>query len=110
MAAESDFSAQQVLSDLGVSEQTIRDWIEHRKAKKAPVTETVLEGFVREAAQAGLTLDAALRYSIESNWIFFRATWYAKNHPQAIAAGPSAPGAKFNPTAYVNRNRKGDGQ
>ena len=42
----------------GVAEQTWADWLALRKAKKAPVTETVLENARGEAAKAGMTLDA----------------------------------------------------
>ena len=41
----------------GVSEQTWGDWLELRKAKKAPVTEGVLRHAEREAAKAGMSLE-----------------------------------------------------
>ncbi len=44
-----------------VAEQTWADWLALRKAKKAPVTETVLNGARSEAATAGMTLDAFLQ-------------------------------------------------
>lgn len=43
-----------------VSEQTWADWLALRKAKKAPVTETVVKAAKREAVEAGITLDAFL--------------------------------------------------
>ncbi len=43
-----------------VSEQTWRDWLAHRRAKRAPVTSTVLVSAGREAAKAGMTLDEFL--------------------------------------------------
>lgn len=45
----------------GVGEQTWTDWLTLRKAKKAPVTPTVLAGAVTEAQKAGMPLDAFLR-------------------------------------------------
>lgn len=93
---------------LGVSEKTIDAWLEHRRDKKAKVTALVLEGFVREAAAARISLDAALCYSIESGWVFFRASWYTKNQGQA--PGATSGQGKFSPTAYVNQHRNGSGQ
>lgn len=44
-----------------VDEQTWADWLALRKAKKAPVTETVLTGARSESLTAGMTLDAFLQ-------------------------------------------------
>lgn len=43
-----------------VTEQTWTDWLALRRAKKAPVTPTVLADAEREARKAGMTLDAFL--------------------------------------------------
>lgn len=101
--AQDDLSLNVTLEALGVDQETIRDWIEHRKAKKAPVTPTVLAGMQREAAAAQVTLDFAIRYSIEANWIFFKELWYRQREKGAAAPGHE----KFNPTAHVNRHRRG---
>lgn len=53
----------------------VADWYIHRAAKKAKVTQTVIDGFTREAAKAGYTIEKALRTSIERNWIGFDANW-----------------------------------
>ena len=45
----------------GVSAQVWSDWLALRKAKKAPVTMTVVDGAHREAEKAGMSLDAFLR-------------------------------------------------
>jgi len=44
-----------------VDEQTWADWLTLRKAKKAPVTETVVTGARDESSKAGMTLDAFLQ-------------------------------------------------
>lgn len=44
-----------------VDQQTWADWLSLRKAKKAPVTETVVNGARDESAKAGMTLDAFLQ-------------------------------------------------
>ena len=45
----------------GVTEQTWSDWLQLRKSKKAPVTETVLAGAQAEAGKANLTLEQFLQ-------------------------------------------------
>jgi hypothetical protein len=55
-----------------------------RKAKRAPLTQTALDGIKVEATAAGLTLDAALRVCVTRAWASFRAEWYAN----ATRAGP----------------------
>ena len=49
--------------------------MEIRKAKRAPLTETALDGISREAEKAGLTLQAALEMSCARGWQGFNATW-----------------------------------
>lgn len=44
-----------------VTEQTWSDWLQLRKSKKAPVTETVLSGAKTEAGKANLTLEQFLQ-------------------------------------------------
>jgi len=44
-----------------VTEQTWADWLQLRKSKRAPVTETVLAGARDEAMKAGLSLERFLR-------------------------------------------------
>lgn len=68
------------LVELGVGRQVAADFIAIRKAKRAPLTATALEGIKREAGKAGITLEDALRTCIERGWHGFRADWYA-NQP-----------------------------
>lgn len=44
-----------------VDQQTWSDWLALRKAKRAPVTETVVNGARNESGEAGMTLDAFLQ-------------------------------------------------
>ncbi len=57
------------------------DFVTLRKAKKAPVTNTVIRGFEREAAKAGISLQQAIEVACEMGWQGFRADWYAKRNP-----------------------------
>lgn len=68
-----------LLEQFGISGQLAKDFITHRKAKKAPITETVMNGFLREANKAGLSVAESVAISIERNWQGFKATWYLKD-------------------------------
>lgn len=59
-----------------VDEQTWADWLALRIAKKAAVTQTVLNAACREATKAGMTLEAFLRVwcyrgsqGLEADWL-----------------------------------------
>jgi hypothetical protein len=59
-----------------VDPQTWADWLALRKAKKAPVTGTVVTGAQREALKAGMTLEAFLQVwcrrgsqGLEASWL-----------------------------------------
>lgn len=69
-----------MLANEGIGEQVIFDFLKLRKAKKAPLTETAIDGIKREAAKARITLEDALRTCIERGWQGFNADWYA-NQP-----------------------------
>lgn len=58
-----------------VSESVWRDFIAHRKAKKAPLTETALNGIIREADKAGWGLEEALIETCTRGWQSFKAEW-----------------------------------
>jgi hypothetical protein len=59
-----------------VSDQTWEDFITHRKAKKAPITATVIDQIQREAIKAGTTIDEAIKEMVSRNWQGFKAEWY----------------------------------
>lgn len=77
----------------GVSDQVWADFLQLRKAKKAPVTETVMSGAWAESIKAGLSLDEFLRV-----WVFrgsqgMQAEWITSKdidrvRPQQPQAGP----------------------
>ncbi|MBY0475439.1 MAG: helix-turn-helix domain-containing protein [Nitrosomonas sp.] len=61
-----------------VDEQVIKDFLILRKQKKAPITATAMQGFRREAAQAGISLQDALILCCTNGWQGFKAEWYHK--------------------------------
>ncbi len=69
-------SAADELVELGVSQQIASDFLAIRKAKRAPLTATALDGIKREAGKAGITLGDALRVCVERGWQAFKAEWH----------------------------------
>lgn len=58
-----------------------RDFIQHRKTLKAPITQTAVEGIRREAKKASLSFEDAVRQIIERGWRGFKAEWVTKDQP-----------------------------
>lgn len=81
------------LTSLGVDEGHAKDWLAARKAKKAQMTDTALEGVQREAAIAGITLAAAVKISAENSWQGFKASWLinSKGNNNGKVANSSGP-------------------
>lgn len=65
----------ELLAEYGIVDELANDFIAHRKNKKAPITKTAMNGFVREAEKAGISIEDAVRISIEKNWQGFNASW-----------------------------------
>lgn len=74
-----------------VDEQTWADWLKHRKAKKAPVTQTVLNGVIAEAAKAGMTLAAFLKVWCRRGSQGLEAAWLTPSD----RAPPQSPHSGF---------------
>ena len=76
------------LIELGVNEQVAKDWIEVRKTKRAPLTKTALDAIVKEAEKANLSLNDAIRASVENSWQGFKADWYQNLNKQTNSQRP----------------------
>lgn len=63
----------------GVDEQVWEDFVKLRKAKKAPVTETVINGIEKEADKLGMSLGDALAMCCKRGWQGFEASWVSKS-------------------------------
>lgn len=74
-----------------VDEKLARDFMAIRKAKRAPLTATALDGIKREADKAGLTLEAAIRVCCERGWSGFNAEWQ-RGGPLGQSPTNTAPG------------------
>ena len=67
----------------GVSQSVWDEFVAHRKAKKAKVTELVIQGIAKEATKAGWSLEDALKETIVRNWQSFKAEWVAEKQSSA---------------------------
>ena len=81
-----DKKALEFLKGFGVGESVAIDWLTVRKARKAPATETAINGIAKEAMKAGISLHQALEVCCEAGWRSFKADWYAKRNP-AVTQG-----------------------
>lgn len=70
------------LVEHGVDDQVAAEFLAIRKRKRAPLTAIALEGLMRESAQAGMSLNDALRTCVERGWQGFNAEW-VRPKPQA---------------------------
>ena len=59
----------------GVSQSVWQEFVNHRKSKKAQVTQLVIDGIQKEADKAGFTLEDALKEVVVRNWQGFKAEW-----------------------------------
>lgn len=83
----SNIPAPKNLRPYDVSEQVWADYQALRKAKRAPITQTVLDTARREAEKAGWTLEAALTECVVRGWQGFKAEWLTNTQQQR----PNAP-------------------
>ena len=73
-----------ITKPLDVDEQIWIDWLQHRKQKKASVTQTVLDRLTKDAGLAGLSLQAVLEMCCARGWIGFDPKWLLQeNRAQA---------------------------
>jgi uncharacterized protein YdaU (DUF1376 family) len=70
--------ATSVAAPEGVSPEIWDSFVQHRKAKKAPITELVISSIEEQAKLAGWTLENALKETCVRGWQSFKAEWVAK--------------------------------
>ena len=74
----------------GVSSSVWEDFLQLRKAKKAPMTTAALSGIISEAEKAGWSLERALSECCVRGWQAFKAEWVAAKPDLARSTVPSA--------------------
>lgn len=68
-----------VATPAGVSDSVWQDFKNLRKAKKAPITDRVIEQLKAEADKAGWSLEQALSECVMRGWQAFKADWVNKS-------------------------------
>lgn len=84
-----------LLAEFGIVGQLADDFITHRKACKAPITQIALEGFQREADKLGMPIAESVAYAIERGWRGFKAEWYRRDSNNQPAEQMPANKPKF---------------
>ena len=90
-AASPKFSASKELLALGVEKQVVDDWLAIRKAKRQTLTLTALEQTKREAEKAGVSLNDAIKFSVENSWAGFKASWMQNAMLENLKVSPQQP-------------------
>ena len=68
-----------VACPLTVDQQVWSDWLQIRKAKGLPMTETAWSQIQNEFRKSNLSDQAGVEYCCLSNWAAFKTAWYEKN-------------------------------
>lgn len=64
-----------LLADYGITGQVAADFLQVRKAKRQPLTETAMRLIAADAEKCGMTALQAVEYAIGNGWGSFRAEW-----------------------------------
>ncbi|WP_118817603.1 helix-turn-helix domain-containing protein [Neisseria lactamica] len=64
-----------LLADYGITGQVAEDFLQVRKAKRQPLTETAVKLLAADAEKCGMTALQAVEYAIGNGWASFRAEW-----------------------------------
>jgi hypothetical protein len=89
----------------GVSSSVWSDFLQHRKTKKAAVTQTAIDGIAREAVKAGITLNESLAMCCERGWVGFKAEWLIEKQG-ARSINPAAKASPGKHTGFQNLDYK----
>ncbi|WP_196428094.1 replication protein [Neisseria polysaccharea] len=64
-----------LLAGYGITGQVAEDFLQVRKAKRQPLTETAMKLLAADAEKCGMTALQAVEYAIGNGWASFRAEW-----------------------------------
>lgn len=67
------------LVSAGVDENHARDWMEIRRLKKQPLTQTAWAAVKAESEKAGLTIPQAIEAAAANGWGGFKASWLERS-------------------------------
>jgi hypothetical protein len=72
-----------VLCPAGVEAKVWSDWLEIRKAKNLPLTETAWKQLMVECQKANLTVDAMIKECCLRGWAAFKAAWWERENKES---------------------------
>jgi hypothetical protein len=81
-----------------VDERTWGDFLVLRKTKRAPVTDTAINGIRKESEKAGISLNQALEICCQNGWQGFKAEWHREQQTKI----QSQKNTKFSGYDYLN--------
>lgn len=87
-----------LLADYGITGQVAADFLQVRKAKRQPLTETAVKLLAADAEKCGMTALQAVEYAIGNGWASFRAEWLRN---RAFGRTADIGGLTHNQTAAV---------
>lgn len=93
---------------LDVEESVWNDFCQHRKAQRATITQTAIDGIQKEAKKAGWNLEIALRECVLRGWRGFKAEWVREkslNRQEALEARNRAVGDAWLAKETANETR-----
>ena len=99
VAKAPDYPFEKKLLDFGAEQKYVTTWMQIRKKKSGVNSEAAMELFMEECGKASLTIADAVKLCAGKSWCGLTADWVK---PQSQA---SPRPEKFDPSAYVNRNR-----
>lgn len=73
-----------------IDEQVWSDWLQIRKAKRLPLTQTAWSAMCVEAEKVGFTAEEAVKHAVERGWASFKAQWLLNEQEEQKRATASA--------------------
>ena len=77
-----------LLATYGITGQEAEDFLQIRKAKRQPLTETAMKLLAADAEKCGMTVRDAVLYAIGNGWGSFRSEWLQNKTFGSAAAAP----------------------
>ncbi|WP_323175822.1 helix-turn-helix domain-containing protein [Neisseria cinerea] len=92
-----------LLADYGITGQEAEDFLQIRKAKRQPLTETAMKLLAAAAERCGMTARDAVLYAIGNGWGSFRSEWLQN---KTFGRSGNRGGLTHNQTADVMDSKK----
>lgn len=90
VAAAPKFNFIKELLAIGVSKETLDDWLIVRKKKKAANTKTAFNGLINQINKSGLLPENAIKLAAEKSWSGFNASWIDSDDKKGFSKNTQA--------------------